>query len=375
MAWAQQLPDGHWRACWRDAAGRPKSTSTDPDDGRRLTRKAHAERVAAELERKARRGETNAYGRALTWGAWEPIWLERREVEVEPSTLAGDKLRIEKYLKPQWEGHRLNRITRSDVQAWVNELARLDGIGAGSVEKIMRLFSASLTAALEDDRVPLTANPCSGVKLPKVAPGHERFLTRGEVELIAHYLNEPYRTAVLLAAGTGLRWGELAGLHWQRIDLAGRVVDVVETWDRDGKRIKTYPKGHNRRGIPIGGWLYPVLDEAFDRRGSAASCGLVHARGGAKCRSGLVIVPPQRRGAMSGQNFGRREWDTACRLAGVGGDVRLHDLRHTFASWLVQDGVPLQEVQRLLGHASIVTTQRYSHLGVSQNERVLRALA
>jgi integrase len=76
---------------------------------------------------------------------------------------------------------------------------------------------------------------------------------------------------------------------------------------------------------------------------------------------------------LDAHNFGRRQWATAVGLAGVD-HVRLHDLRHTTASWLVQAGITLQEVQRILGHASIVTTGRYSHLGDSQDAAVRAAL-
>lgn len=368
MSWAERLPSGHWRACWRDQANRPHSTVFDPDTGEKMRREEHARRVAGKLEDDARKGRGRNVGQFPTWGDWRPLWLEDRRVE--PSTAAGDARRIEKYLEPKWGAWRLNRIKRADVQAWVNELAATD-LAAGTIEKIVRLFSASLTAALESERVALAANPCSKVKMPRVAPGHERFLTREEVDRVVYHLDPPYDTAVLVAVWTGLRWGELAGLHWQRVDLDTRVLDVVETWDREAKRVKTYPKGHNRRGIPIGDRLLSVLTEARPDAPSG-SCGLDHAKGGAKCRSGLV-VPAARGGALNGQNFGRRQWALACDLAGVSG-ARLHDLRHTFASWLVQDGVPLQEVQRLLGHASITTTQRYAHLGVSQQERVLAAL-
>lgn len=368
MAWPEQLPSGYWRACWRDQAGTNRSTVYDPDTGEKMRRKEHAKRVAGKMEDEARKGRGRNVGQFPSWTDWRPLWLEVRRVE--PSTAAGDTLRIDKYLEPKWGGWRLNRIRPSDVQAWVNDLAATD-LAAGSIEKIVRLFSASLTAAVESERVALATNPCSRVKMPRIAPGHERFLTRDEIDRIVYHLDEPYRTAVLIAVWTGLRWGELAGLHWQRID--GRVLDVVETWDREAQRVKTYPKGHNRRGVPIGDRLLPVLEAAREWDTAAGrSCGLEHAKGGAKCRSSLV-VPAPRGGAINGQNFGRRQWSLACDLAGVSG-ARLHDLRHTFASWLVQDGVPLQEVQRLLGHVSINTTQRYSHLGVSQQERVLAAL-
>ena len=365
MPWAEQLPNGAWRACWRDDLGRKRSKS-----GHR--NRPTALRYAGEHESQNRRGIVTADGRAPTWGDWCPMWLSYRRVE--PSTAAVDGLRIEKYLKPQWERRRVNRIMRSEIQAWVNDLASGGTLAPASVEKVFRLFSASMTAAVLDEGVPIAVNPCTGVKLPKIAPGHERFLTKLEVDAIVDFLAPPYSTAVLLAAGTGLRWGELAGLHWQRVDLANGLIDVVETWDSTAGRIKTYPKGHNRRAVPIVGWLGIVLTEALDRMpGGGTTCGCEHAHGGARCRSGLVVPSPWGL-PLDGRNFGRREWKTACELVDID-PPRLHDLRHTCASWLVQGGVSLQEVQRILGHASIVTTQRYAHLGTSQNERVLAALA
>jgi integrase len=227
MAWAERLPNGYWRACWRDTLGKARSTTRDPNTNAQL-KEAQAKRLAGDMETAARRGEKTGLGASPTWGNWCPMWLESRVVE--PSTAEVDLLRIDRYLMPQWGPRRLNRITRSEVQAWVMQLSR-GHLAPGSVEKVVRLFSASMTAAVRDERVPVIANPCSGVDLPRVAPGHERFLTRGEVEAIAHQLGEPYRLAVLLAAGTGLRWGELAGLHWQRVDLGECMIDVVETWD------------------------------------------------------------------------------------------------------------------------------------------------
>ncbi len=379
MPWAEELPGGLWRACWRDDDGKKRSRSG-------IRTKPAAVRFAGEQESKARRGDPSYTGRAPTWGAWRDLWLATRSVE--PSTARQDRVRIDRYLTPHWETHRLNRISRSQVQAWVIELAETEAhqavpkrrgvdweppesraLSPATVDRIYRLFSASMKAAVLDGR--LAASPCVGIELPTAAPGHERFLTWGEFNSVAFHLRPPWQCAAVMLVGTGMRFGEMAGLHWQRVDLAENVIDVIETWDPVAGRIKAYPKGKLRRTVPIPSWLRPFLETQLDQNGDATSCGLKHPSG-ARCRSGLVVPAPEG-GAIDGHNFGRRDWSDAVRLAGVG-HVRLHDLRHTYASWLRQSGVDLEEVQRLLGHASITTTQRYSHLGKSQHSRVLAAL-
>lgn len=375
MPWTEQLPSGKYRACWRDHQGRQRSHSG-------FTRKSAALRYAGEQEGRGGRGEAVASGRSPTWGTWRDQWLAARRVE--PSTAKQDKVRINRYLTPRWERVRLNRITRREVQAWVNDLVETPAhqtaadedddavryLSPATVDRIYRLFSQSLKAAVIDGT--LAASPCVGIKIPEPAPGHERYLTRGEFDLIAFHLREPYRSMAILLVATGMRFGEAAGLHWQRVDLAAGLLHVVETWDSSSSTVKPYPKGKKVRSVPIPDWLSAVLAEQIDRHAPARSCGLKHRSGGPACRSGLVVPAPEG-GAFDAHNFGQREWATAVDLAGID-HVRLHDLRHTYASWLVQDGVSLQEVQRLLGHASILTTQRYAHLGTSQHANVLAVL-
>jgi integrase len=390
VGWAEQLPNGTWRACWRDDLQKRHSVTRDPSTHKPFTREAHALRIANSKEDKARRGEASDDGRAPTWSKWADTWLAARRVEA--STAQQDAVRIERYLRPKWGARRLNTITRTQVQAWVNELGETTAkipvpvkppegwtppeprtLSPSTIDKIYRLFSASMKAATLDEHVPLTVTPCRGINLPTISKGHERYFTRAEVDAIAFHLNEPWRSAVLMLAGTGMRFGELAGLHWQRVDMAEGVIHVVETWDEAAGEIKPYPKSRKPRAVPIPSWLTSILEDLLDRQGvEAGTCGLKHGHGGPRCRSRLVLPAPHG-GAMNVRNFGRREFANAVALAGLG-DARVHDLRHSYASWLVQAGVALPEVQRLLGHSSILTTQRYAHFGTSQYDRVLAAL-
>ena len=350
MAWAERLANGHYRAVWRDADGRQRSKSW-------FTEKDDAERYGATQEFGERQGKTGYRGRSITWGEWCDQWQRYRTLEA--SSADAEAWRITKWLRPQWGGVQLVKIKRGDVQAWVTRLAA--DMSPASVAKVYRILSTSMKAAVEHDVIAIS--PCVGIKLPKTPPGHEVYLSRGEVDTIAHYMREPYRSAVILLVGTGLRFGEMAGLHWHRLDLNAQAIDVVETWDDTAGRVKGYPKSGRTRRVPVPDW---VLD-AIGLPGEAKTCGLIHA-GGSRCRSGLVIPAPEG-GALSARNMRNRHFGPALRHAGIE-HVRIHDLRHTYASWLLQGGASLSEVAQVMGHSSITVTTRYAHLAPSHAERV-----
>lgn len=343
MPWTEQLPSGLYRACWRDAAGRSRSKSG-------FVQRAEAKRFAGEQEGRTRTGQAAYAGRTVTWGRWCDTWEEVRRVE--RSSRSSDSTRIDRWLRPKWQTTPLARISTEDVQAWVNELA--SAMSAASVEKVYGLFRSSMKAAVKYKRVPVS--PCVNIELPHVPPSDERFLTRAEFDHIAHYLTEPYRTAAVVLVGTGLRFGEMAGLHLNRIDWENMQLDVVEAWD--GAGMKAYPKGRRKRTVPLASWVGDALLALprVERRG----CGLPHD-GRKRCTSDVVFRGPL--GApLDARNMLRRHWAPAVARAGLE-HARQHDLRHTTASWLIQGGCTLTEVAAILGHSETAVTARYAHLG------------
>ena len=182
------------------------------------------------------------------------------------------------------------------------------------------------------------------LKLPHGEVDVMRFLTRAEVaDIIEAIPLERDKALVSLLVGCGLRWGEAVGLGTRRIDKRTGMIRVAETWDSRARAPKRYPKGRRIRDVPIPDWV-------LARIAPFATPG------------GLVF------GGIDIDNWRKRVWDH------VSPEARIHDLRHTYASWLLQDGVSLAEVGRLLGHASPSTTQRYAHLAEVPKEQVLAAL-
>jgi integrase len=356
MAWAERLPSGKYRGCYRDALGNKRTV------GRLFTHKAAARNAAGELEGRARRsvrGDPDASKR--TWGEWADEWWPTRNVE--PTTLRIDGSRRRTHLDPQWSKVPLNAIRRHDVKAWAATMRRAK-VGDSTVQRAVHLFSASLEAAVDAEI--LEFNPAAKIELPKGAQAQERFLTAEEFDAIREQLpTTDHQLVADLLVYTGLRWGEMAGLHWNRVDLERGVLRVVETWDEPSGRIKSYPKGKQVRDVP----LTPELAAALDERPRTRGCGVEHATG--LCRSGLVLTTE--RGTVLRNSNWSDVWRRAVEDAGVE-HVRIHDLRHTYASWLLQQGIPLAEVGKLLGHVSTQTTAKYAHLAAPPNDAVLAAL-
>lgn len=333
---------------------------------RRFDREEQAKTYAIGQEAIARDNGPQNTGKGLTWGQWRERWMQLRRVE--PSTKQSDDGRIRNHLAPKWDRRLIRSITRNDIQAWVNELDDDPVLSASTVRRIYYLMSASMKAAVKAGMLP--ANPCTLIDLPTPARGKERYLSKPEFWLVRSNMNAvPYGDAAVMLAYTGMRFGELAGLHWSRVDLERNLIHVVETWDAVDRKIKAYPKGKEPRSVPIAPEVAEVLASLDPGSGK---CGHPHTKGSV-CSSRLVLTSPTGL-PLDYSTMREQHLIPAVEAAGLP-PARLHDLRHTFASWLAQDGVPLQVIQKLLGHGSVTVTERYSHIGAEQYERVLTALS
>ncbi|MHB1063570.1 MAG: tyrosine-type recombinase/integrase [Georgenia sp.] len=360
MAWVRKLPSGKYAGRYRGPDSKVRTVAGGP-----FTHKRAAERAAASAEEDSRQpGWRGPEAGRKTWREWCGQWWPSRTVEV--STLKTDAGRRDVHLMPRWGDVALADITRHDVKAWAADLTAGRGPGArkalapATTQRVVHLLSASLAAAVDAEILP--ANPAARLRLGGGSPAVERYLTAEEYQAVRAHLDDEHRVMADLLVNTGMRWGEAAGLHAARVDRERGVVMVAEVWSAKARAMKGYPKGRRRREVPLPKWVeLPAV--------RPGECGYQH--GGARCRGGLAVTTAA--GAILDDSMFRRVFAAAAVAAGVG-HVRVHDLRHTYASWLLQDGVPLAEVGKLLGHESPITTQRYAHLAETPRAAVLDAL-
>lgn len=361
MAWAEKLPSGRYRGVYRDATGRRLSAGT-------FTHKPKAERAAAAREERARKSmRSDPEGFRRPWGEWAEEWWPTRGVEV--STERADRIRRAKHLDEVWTHVPIGAITRQDVKAWIASMSRA-GVSAATRQRAVHLLSASLTAAVDAEII--EANPAARLKLEKGAQAQERFLTHEEYDAVRAEMPTEFDQLVCdLLVNTGLRWSELTGLHRGRVDLERGLLRVVETYEETDMTMKPYPKGRRLRDVP----LIPALRESLSKHyadvPAVGTCGTDHRSG--SCRSPLVLTTTGGR-PLRNSNW-TPIWRDAVKRAGIG-HARPYDLRHTYASWLLQSReVELAELSMLMGHQNIQTTMIYAHLAATPNDRVIAALA
>lgn len=365
MAWTEQNRSGTYRGMFRDEHGRRRSAGTFDRE-----KTALGKAQAAEDDARTRKPR-----KSFTWAEWRQRWVKTRNVEA--STISRDNIRITKHVAPQWDATRLDDIARPAVQAWVRHLSRPKseggaGLSPSTVRKTVGVFSASLKAAMREGLI--DANPCTTLEYPAIPPSPERWLSTAETGALRDVLADQYLFTFELLLGTGARWGEACGIHWDDVDLSRKTVTFRWSWERREHYFKA-PKTGRIRIVPIGEKLVALLTERLDRDGLGEPP-RVDYRGGSRPLYGVVLrtnagTPP------NGTSFAHgltAAGNAAFTGTGVNrkrvGNVRPHDLRHSYASRLVQSGVPLDTVSKLMGHSSVLVTQRYASAGESQWDAV-----
>jgi len=336
--------------------------------------KAAAELAATKIRARLAEGDLSPLATAvpvapLTFEAYGKQWLTNTARQTCKFTTARVyETNLRKHINPVVGAKPIGAMTRSDLRTLIAS-CREKGLSPKSVENISRTVSSILTQAVEDGH--LTGNPAFRLgkhirqgdhMKPEIRP-----FTREEAAAFLAVAKEaaPREYPLFMTAlRTGMRLGEILGLEWGDIDFAGRFIEVRR--NRVAGRVTTPKNGKGRR-IDMSTQLTEILRglltqrkaERLKRRWKELPNAVFCTEGGTP---------------LDGDNLRHRVFYKTLDRAGLR-RIRFHDLRHTFATLLIQNGESLAYIRDQLGHSSIqITVDTYGHLVPGANRQAVDRL-
>ena len=326
-----------------------------------------AEEVKRQIEAKLTLGDLALFEsgeKTQTFGEYADKWLkDYARVECKTSTADGYEGVIEQYLRPRFGNRALDEIKRDDVKAMINELIAKD-LSRNTVRNALCVMRGIFNEAIEAGIIEV--NPAARLgrftRTAKTGEVKGISLTPAEAEQFLQAAEEicpEYQPLFLMALRAGLRRGELVAVQWGDIqfgrseDDANRFIVVQHNYVR---REHTTTKSRTSGRVDLSRELRRALIELRDKR-------LLEAflKGKNDIADELVFRSPE--GViLDPDNLYHRFFLPVLAKAGIR-KIRLHDLRHTFGSLLIQNGASIVYVKEQMGHSSIqVTVDTYGHL-------------
>jgi len=295
---------------------------------------------------------------------------------VGPDTRSHYRYQLKHHITPLLGALPVTGVTYRHIAGWVQAMSEKD-LAPKTVANVHGLLSASLSTAVRLGY--RTDNPCAGVDLPKSRSTRDemKVLTREEFSLLLARIPAFYQPLVLTLVATGLRWGEATALTASDVNLNSRpaTLRVTKAWKRDANRhwYVGPPKTQRaRRTVSLPEDLVAVLLPLVASK-DADELLFTNTHGGqlSSSRFWTTTWSPALDAAIDPRRSdGTPDPDTR-RLTKR---PRVHDLRHTHASWMIAEGTDLFVLQRRLGHESITTTtDTYSHLLPDQQDAAAQA--
>lgn len=353
MSSIQKRSDGQWRARYRDAAGKEHSRHFDRKiDGTRWLDEVTASVVTGTYV------DPNA-GK-ITFREYAENW---RAAQVHrPSSAVHVETMLRRHAYPSFGGRQISSIRPSEIQAWVKG----SPLAPNTVHVLHGIVSSVFRAAIRD-RI-LVLSPCADTKLPRKTHRKVVPLPIEAVDGLANTVPPRFRALVILAAGTGLRQGEVFGLTQDRVNFMRRSIEVDrQLVGQTGRRPCFGPPKTpaSVRTIP----LPDVVGEALAE----------HIRMFGTGPEGLLFVGDYFHGQgvpLRRPWFSREVWVPAvATVPGVPSGTGMHDLRHFYASLLIRHGESVKVVQARLGHATAAETlDTYSHLWPDSDDTTRAAI-
>jgi integrase len=305
----------------------------------------------------------------ITFQTYADGWIETHAKQAcKFSTARVYEANLDRHILPVLGDRPVAAISRMDCRTLISE-CRKKGLSRKSIENIGRTVSSVLSQAMEDGLI--TGNPA--FRLGRYYRNGDQVkaqicpLTAAEVSLLLSAARKHFPreySLFLCAVRTGLRLGELLALHWADIDFSSRFIEVRR--NLVAGRVTT-PKNGKTRRVDMSAQLTTTLR------------GLLATRKEETLKKGWGAVPDwvfctEGGGALDSDNLRHRVFYKLLEKAELR-RVRFHDLRHTFASLLLQNGESPVYVKEQMGHSSIqVTVDIYGHLIPGANRQAVDRL-
>ncbi|MDC5696466.1 site-specific integrase [Intrasporangium calvum] len=354
MASIAKRPDGRWRARYRDDAGK--------EHARHFSRKFDAQRWLDEVTTAVVTGTyVDPSAGKITFSRFYADWSVRQ------LWVASTRDNADRTIKAVPFGDLpMKTIRRSHVEAWVKSMS-VDGLAATTIKTKFVILRSVFRAAVKDKVI--AADPADGVVLPR-ARKPEAAMRVPNVEEVGRLLacadsgrvssRKGFRPYVALCAFAGLRLGEASGLQVTDIDFLRRELKVSRQIQRDGRGYMVAPpKYGSERVVSLPDELLALLSEHVKSLTDETPEPWLFSIDGLPMHDNAVTW----------------RWRATRKSAGLEW-VRLHDLRHFYASGLIADGCSVVTVQRALGHATATTTlSTYAHLWPTAGDQTRKAAA
>lgn len=319
-----------------------------------------ADRLSSDHERRHRSGSSMTLGDYLLGQ-----WLPEREATVARSTHARDRKAIEHYLVPHLGDTQLRRLRAEHIRALYQRLlvvgSRRGGpLAAKTITNLHQLLRSALRDAVDRDLLP--ENPAASVQPPdpRSRPSGSRRAkswTAAELGAFIHGTAQSQHSMLFrLTAATGMRRGEVLGLRWDDIHFDTGRIEITQAliaigYQLEFTRLKTRT---SRRNVTLDADTLALLAEWRGQQADQLSAT------GAINEHGLVFVRPN--GQPLHPHTVSQAFERAQRRVEVS-PIRFHDLRHTHASLLLRDRVPIKVVSERLGHSNpAFTMTTYQHV-------------
>jgi integrase len=283
-------------------------------------------------------------------------WLVIIADSLRPSTVRAYTNSVRKYIMPGIGRRRMKDLRPDHIQQLYAKCKRA-GAKEGTLKAIHVALHCALNSALRCGA--LKRNPADVVNKPRVHHREMKTLTLDQVQVLLDATREhELGTLLHLAISTGLRQGELLGLRWSDLDWKTGVLQVQRQLQRvagQGLQFMEPKTSAGRRSVVLGRELLARLGEHRKRQME------YRLIAGARWQESGLIFPSTIGTPMDARDL-LRNFKAVLAAAGLP-EVRFHDLRHTAATLMLQQGVPFKVVQESLGHArSSLTLDVYSHV-------------